>query len=630
MSKERIFELIRKEEAALFVGAGMSKYAGYPLGSELAELLYNNLTDDLRKEIEFTTNLPKLAEDIYYLKGANKNYLLETISKEFKKEPTSTEVHQLLAGIPQIKTIITTNYDTLFESTNSKLEIVRRSSDCSIANKKKNLLFKIHGDLSDTSNLILTHADYINYFVKDKESSIFWNMVKTKLVENHIVFIGYALEDNNIQIIIEKLIAELGDNRKEMFFVAPTISQAKLKYLNQKGIEYIQLTSEELIKEIVNDLKYNYIPGLQKGEGSADTAFDFAKANNIDLGLSKTQDVYIIDKIAGLNGNVQNEVNFKIEGEPEKTLKIIDSLKGKDFDDINLSGEILKEYNHFFNGIRINSQNDIKSIYVKKVPSFFGLFSFLFDDGFELDNYYMEIFVAKPSQNQIKFKINANDFELLLKLDIPSKKEPYKIHVEIIPDSVIKSVKNGVNFYNILSRITSNLKFKIQKDNKLFFNYKEKITFEKDVFDADFLLEYFNKLRKIEKFFDVQFTELNLQDLHEKNVNMIIAYIDKTVIQEEFDSFRFKAESKEDFDHMLNTNGINKVLVVSDRKKYVIKLHDIDFSIGYSHKYLEDAYVANVADLKNNLTTEIIIKSESNIINYQFTDSKTIIEKLKN
>lgn len=31
MAKDRIFELIRKEEVVLFVGAGMSLYAGYHL-----------------------------------------------------------------------------------------------------------------------------------------------------------------------------------------------------------------------------------------------------------------------------------------------------------------------------------------------------------------------------------------------------------------------------------------------------------------------------------------------------------------------------------------------------------------------------------------------------------------------
>lgn len=516
MSKERIFELIRKEEATFFVGAGMSLYAGYPSGAILAEILYNNLTSDLQKQIDFTSNLPKLAEDIYYLKGGNKNYLIEMLKKEFQKVPTSSETHQLLSKIPQIKTIITTNYDTLFETTNKNLEVIRKSADCATANAKKQWLFKIHGDLSDTSNIILTNSDYNDYFVKDSEKSIYWNTVKTKLVENHIIFIGYALEDSNIMVIIEKILNELGDNRKEMFFVAPSIAPAKLKFLQQKGIEYIQATSEDLIKELDEDLKYNYLPGLTKGIGTADTALNFAIENNIKLDLSKSKDAYIINNVSSLEGTAKTEVKFNIEGEDEKTKKIIDSLRGKDFEDIRLSGDLLKEYNHFFNGIRINSQDDIKSLYIKKVPSLFGLFDIACEDGFELDNYNLEIFIANPNKNQAKMKIKANDFDILITLDFAKNSENHKIHIGIEPSKSIKSVKSALNFYNILSRITSNQKFKMFQQSKLIYNYPGKIVFDKEAFDANFLFDYFSKLKKIENHFDVRFSEISLDEISEK------------------------------------------------------------------------------------------------------------------
>lgn len=496
MSKQRIFELIRKEEAALFVGAGMSLYAGYPSGAKLAEILFNNLTSDLQEQVDFTTNLPKLAEDIYYLKGGNKNYLIENLKNEFQKEPISTETHQLLAKIPQIKTIITTNYDTLFETTNKSIEVIRKSSDCATTNSKKQCLFKIHGDLSDTSNIILTNSDYNNYFIKDSEKSIFWNTVKTKLVENHIIFIGYALEDSNVLTTIGKILDELGDHRKEMFFVAPSIQPAKLKFLQQKGIEFIQATAEELFKEIDEDLKFNYIPGLNKGIGTADTAFDFAKINNINIALSKSENLYIIDKISSIEGIGMNEVKFKIEAESDRTKKIIDSLRGKDFEDLSLSGNLLKEYSHFFNGIRINHQDNIKSLYIKKVPSIFGMFNIVFEDGFEVDNYYLEIFIANPNENQAKIKIKANDFDILITIDFALNATNHKVNIEIKPSKSIKSVKSGLNFYNIISRITSNKKFKLFKENKLFYSYKDKIVFDKDAFDADFLVDYFINYEK--------------------------------------------------------------------------------------------------------------------------------------
>lgn len=625
MSKQRIFELIRKEEAALFVGAGMSLYAGYPSGAKLAEILFNNLTSDLQEQLDFTTNLPKLAEDIYYLKGGNKNYLIENLKNEFQKEPISTEIHQLLAKIPQIKTIITTNYDTLFETTNKNIEVIRKSADCATANQKKQCLFKIHGDLSDTSNIILTNSDYNNYFIKDSERSIFWNTIKTKLVENHIIFIGYALEDSNVLITIGKILDELGDHRKEMFFVAPSIQPAKLKFLQQKGIEFIQAKAEDLFKEIDEDLKLNYLPGLNKGIGTADTAFNFAKVNNINIGLSKDKDFYIVDKISSLDGIEKNEVKFKIEGEEKSTKKIINSLRGKDFDDVHLSGEIIKEYNHFFNGIRIKNQENIKSLHIKKVPNIFGLFNFVFEDGFEIENYYLEIFISNPSQNQVKMKIKANDFDVLISIDLSKIDKSSKFHVEIVPSNTIKSIRSGINFYSILSRITSNNKFKMFKENKLFFNYNEKIIFDDDPFDATFLLDYFNTLRKIEKYFEVQFTNISLDDANEKKLKYISAYIDKIVLQEKFNGMTFKNKNKKEFNFLIEEGHKDKVLVMSDKQISIYNLHGIDFKIGYLHKYIQDAYIENLEDLKNNRTKEFSMKSKSNTVYFQFTDNKTMI-----
>lgn len=625
MSKQRIFELIRKEEAALFVGAGMSLYAGYPSGAKLAEILFNNLTSDLQEQVDFTTNLPKLAEDIYYLKGGNKNYLIENLKNEFQKEPISNETHQLLAKIPQIKTIITTNYDTLFETTNKSIEVIRKSADCATANQKKQCLFKIHGDLSDTSNIILTNSDYNNYFIKDSEKSIFWNTIKTKLVENHIIFIGYALEDSNVLITIGKILDELGDHRKEMFFVAPSIQPAKLKFLQQKGIEFIQAKAEDLFKEIDEDLKLNYLPGLNKGIGTADTAFNFAKVNNINIGLSKDKDFYIVDKISSLDGIEKNEVKFKIEGEEKSTKKIINSLRGKDFDDVHLSGEIIKEYNHFFNGIRIKNQENIKSLHIKKVPNIFGLFNFVFEDGFEIENYYLEIFISNPSQNQVKMKIKANDFDVLISIDLSKIDKSSKFHVEIVPSNTIKSIRSGINFYSILSRITSNNKFKMFKENKLFFNYNEKIIFDDDPFDATFLLDYFNTLRKIEKYFEVQFTNISLDDANEKKLKYISAYIDKIVLQEKFNGMTFKNKNKKEFNFLIEEGHKDKVLVMSDKQISIYNLHGIDFKIGYLHKYIQDAYIENLEDLKNNRTKEFSMKSKSNTVYFQFTDNKTMI-----
>ncbi|MEF9478956.1 hypothetical protein OWR28_15635 [Chryseobacterium sp. 1B4] len=72
MNKEKLFELIRREEVVLFAGAGMSIYAGYPSGAALAESLYNDLTNEERENIEFTYDLPVLANHIYNIQNGKK------------------------------------------------------------------------------------------------------------------------------------------------------------------------------------------------------------------------------------------------------------------------------------------------------------------------------------------------------------------------------------------------------------------------------------------------------------------------------------------------------------------------------------------------------------------------------
>lgn len=625
MSKERVFELIRKEEAALFLGAGMSLYAGYPSGVKLAEVLYENLTTDLQQQITYTTDLPKLAEDIYYIKGGNKNYLIEILKKEFQKEPKTSATHHLLAKIPQIKTIITTNYDTLIETSNKTLEVIRKSIDCPIANPRKQWLFKIHGDLSDTANMILTRSDYNKYFVKNSESSIFWNTVKSKLVENHIIFIGYALEDNNVVIMIEKILQELGENHKEMFFVAPSIAPAKLKFLQQKGIEYIQSTGEELVKEIVEDLNHNYIPGLTKGIGTADTALVFANNNKISLDLSKLEDNFIINNVTSLDGNGKNEIKLRIEGEEESTRKIIDSLQGKDLEDVHLDGELLKDFSHYFNGIRISSRENIKSLHLLKTPSFSGAYDFEFEDGFELQNYNLEIFIINPNDQESKINVKASDFEILITLWFSKNSENTKVHVEVKPSLKISSAKNGINFYNILSRIASNQKFKISKEDKLLYNYRANINFDKDALDANILVRYFKNLKKIENHFNVKFSDINLQDADEDIVKHIVAYIDKIVLQNEFNGLTFKNNNKEEFDHITKNEENSSVLIISEGVKTNYTLHGINLTIGYLHKFITDAYIENLEEVKKYPNKKISLKSRSSTLYFQFTDSKTMI-----
>ena len=628
MEKERLFELIRKEEILLFAGAGFSMYAGYPSGKDLAKIMHANLTPSQQNEIQLTSDLLQVTEDIYNIKNGNKNFLIEILKKEFQKEPSSTETHQLLAKIPQIKTIITTNYDTLFERTNKNLEVIRRSSDYSIIDSKKQLLFKIHGDLSDTKNIILTKSDYNNFFIENKAETVFWTAVKDRLASNHILFVGYSLEDSNIMVMFDRIIKELGDSRKELFFVAPSIQATKKKYLTRKGIEFIECTGENLIKEIFEDLKLNYFPGLTKGNGTADIAFDFGLSNQINLQISKHKDSLQIHKFSSLQGLGKTEIKFNLELPDDKRDGILKALSGKSFDDVILDSKTIREFSHFFNGIRISNGENVKKFWVQKIPDIHGDFEFVFEDGFELDNYKMEIFIINPEENKSQMKIMFVDFTVILEMIFNEDNTQYKI--EILPNKLISSVKSGLHFYNIFSRITNNQTFKLFKDDKLFYTYDKRIQFEEDSFDAKFLLDYFQKLKKIEQHFTVKFSNIVWEELNKKTINTIIAFIEKKSQKVEFKGLELNEYDEQEISSMLKANANEWALIYSDPEISCFNLHGLDFNLGFKHHILDDVYIANKRDIIDKKTTIVELRSKSNSMQIQHSNQKNIISNQPN
>lgn len=333
MAKERLFELIREEDVVLFVGAGFSLYADYPSGAKLAEIIYNKLTKEEREEIDFTNDLSKLTEDIYHLKRQNNNLILSCIREVFSVPPKSIITHQLLGKIPQFRTIITTNYDSLIETCNKDLEVVRKSKDIPMINRNRPVLYKIHGDLNNLDEIILKTSDYENYFIKDKEQAIFWNQIKSALARHHILFIGYSLEDSNIRTIIEKIYKELGDLKKEAFFISPSVKRVKKSFLDSKGIQYIESTGEEFINELTEDLRLNYFPHILSKGGSADTALLFGEKYDFIVDISKERNkpnlilnrIIPSDKSQSTLGNIKLSINVDEKTRP----KIVDFQSGK-------------------------------------------------------------------------------------------------------------------------------------------------------------------------------------------------------------------------------------------------------------------------------------------------------------
>src|SRR5580704_7237549 len=101
---------LQSGDAALFVGAGLSRPSGFVDWKELMR----EVASELKLDVERESDLIAIAQ--YHInERGGRSRINRLLIDEFTKDSTLTENHRLIASLP-IRTIWTTNYDELLET----------------------------------------------------------------------------------------------------------------------------------------------------------------------------------------------------------------------------------------------------------------------------------------------------------------------------------------------------------------------------------------------------------------------------------------------------------------------------------------------------------------------------------
>ncbi|MDF2802730.1 MAG: hypothetical protein K0S61_2633 [Anaerocolumna sp.] len=204
---DRFSDQVINNEASLFLGTGVSMNSGYPSWKELLRPCAEELDLNLDNE----SDLYAIAQ--FY---ANKHSDAELRKLLSSKINTIKESNELLENLLDVgfNSIWTTNYDKLIENELNKNFIANNVifSDrnlSSIDRHDKINIYKMNGDISDPTNMIVTKNDYENYL---KEHSLFLTFLKKELVANTFLFVGYSFTDDIVLNCLSALNDFLGDS----------------------------------------------------------------------------------------------------------------------------------------------------------------------------------------------------------------------------------------------------------------------------------------------------------------------------------------------------------------------------------------------------------------------------------
>lgn len=204
---EDLVAAIRKKQAILFAGAGVSMTVGLPSWSTLIEHIAGELQIDLAEFKEGELNYLTLAE-FYRIKQGSIGPLRSWMDRNWtipEEKLKKSKVHDLICKL-DFPIIYTTNFDrnleTAFDLQDKTYVKIVNAKDIARIREGVPQIVKYHGDFDDDGSIVIAETDYLDRLSFESPLDI---KFRSDSLGKTILFIGYSMTDLNIRFLMHRL-----------------------------------------------------------------------------------------------------------------------------------------------------------------------------------------------------------------------------------------------------------------------------------------------------------------------------------------------------------------------------------------------------------------------------------------
>ncbi len=253
---KKYVESLEDRSASAFIGAGLSYDA--------SGLDWNGLVAPYIQQLEENTDDPILGLQYFVTqKNIDKNELKKEIAQKFSNLKYDYR-HIILSKLP-IRNYWTTNFDVLIEDALTDIHESRdimnsNDSFISAAERRDNIVYKLHGDINSPESIIILKDDYKAY---NKTHNHFVTALKNEFATNSMLFLGYALGDPDIKNILTELNLDSATKVTHYIVLKKSESAKKQKYwideLYKEGIITCLIDKYDEVGEILQGIYQLYM-----------------------------------------------------------------------------------------------------------------------------------------------------------------------------------------------------------------------------------------------------------------------------------------------------------------------------------------------------------------------------------
>ncbi len=252
--------------AAVFIGAGLSRRAGYPDWRTLLA----DIAKELGLDIEAEYDLAAVAQYSLNKAARKRNKLTRLIVDHFPPKADAPEPFRILARLP-VRNVWTTNYDklaeTAWEQERKLLDVKSRNNDLGFDRSWAHAtLYKMHGTVDHPTEVVIAKDDYELY---RRERPGFLQVLTGQLVTKQMLFLGFSFTDPNMAHLFASIREAFKDDGPEHYAIVRRPKKgsgagAKKRFETEKvrhalwvedlqryGIQCIEIDEYEQVDEIL-------------------------------------------------------------------------------------------------------------------------------------------------------------------------------------------------------------------------------------------------------------------------------------------------------------------------------------------------------------------------------------------
>lgn len=590
---ERMCNVVRSGDGVLWLGAGCSVYAGYPSGKQLSALFREEGGDPAEGGED---SLEESSEQFVREHGNSRVELLNVLRGAFSTEPVDTHVHDMLRSIPQLRVLVTTNFDGLIErSLEREVEVVATDEECSARGGAGRTLYKVHGDTGHMRSMVITKSDFDGWM--ERSESPLWTMIRSFLISRSVIFAGYSMADRNVRQLFAYLRRYLGQFSKEHFVVAPGWDKDVVEALPE-GVTYVDIAFEDFVLAVRLAVRENAIEDFERGwmnqEDLGRVLGEEGLRAAVWIGGSVRVAALSLRSGASPSGVVgQGKVMFSRDEGVEEDVRRL--LEGRSFEAVEIPPKLKPQVEAWIGDIRVTpkpaSEIGESKLRIEPIPVESVNVEMISDDGvdrlegvrysrfgsphgaklrFEYDVYCLEMVLAREGDGSVNVSARAEDGHL---------------------------ARKGFRFYSMMKRIFEGSGFRLVFDDGREEVQLPELTWRISIEAIEGfgeLIEVFADISRIEEHFRIGFGRISLAD--GVNLNRM-----RTVL-ELIDNGRIRIGKMVGIDvNVTNVDGFRDLLTSTDtialrlraEKSQVIQLFGRDLDFGPYEVLVPQAVVEN-------------------------------------